>query len=111
MIITKEYLTVTEISKLCNMTARNVRKIITKIKQTKSVNMIFKDELNQWNIHHLLLPEFKRKRTKVEKHFAITIDPCDNYTSKDLDTIMKYIYEQTNDSGPEIHYTIEQKKI
>jgi len=110
MIITKEYLSVTEISKICDMTARNVRKIIMKIRQGKSIDMLFKDALNRWNIHHLLLPEFKRKRTKSEKHFALTIDPCDNYTRNDLDTIIKYIYEETNDSEMELNYTIEEKK-
>lgn len=110
--ILNEYLTVGEISKKCNMTARNVRKIITKLKVVKNENLLHKNQLDEWQIHHLLLPEFKRKRVKLDKYFALTIDPCYNYTTSEIDTIMSYIFSGNGsiDNGLEINYVVEQKK-
>jgi NADH:ubiquinone oxidoreductase subunit C len=108
--IEKEYFTVSEISKKNNMTARNVRKIITRIKPSKGDELLHKDKLDQWQVHHLLLPEFKRKRNKVEKHYALTIDPCCDYSNKDIDEMMQFVFTQTGDENLEISYTIEKKK-
>jgi NADH:ubiquinone oxidoreductase subunit C len=108
--IEREYLTVNSIAKTNEMTARNVRKIINKIKHRKSKDLLYKDKLDQWQVHHLLLPEFKRKRNKIEKHYALTIDPCCDYSNKDIDEIMQFVFTQTGDESLEINYTIEKKK-
>ena len=109
---TKEYLNVSEISKKCNMTARNVRKIITKLKVVKNENLLHKNQLDEWQIRHLLLPEFKRKRIKRDRYFALTIDPYYNYTPSEIDTIMSFIFSCNGaiEDNLEINYVIEQKK-
>jgi hypothetical protein len=104
-----EYLTVKEISRKVNMTMRNVRKIVSKLKNEKSESLIHKDKNNNWLIHHLLLPNFKRKRNKKESYYAITIDPSGDYTEKEIDEVFNYVVDKIDQTDLEFHYSIEKK--
>lgn len=106
----KEYLTVREISDNHKMSTRNVRRIITTLEEEKNKYMIYKDANGDWLIHRLLLPKFKPQRIRKEKYYALSIDPCTNYTITDIDKIMDFVVSNTSDSNLEINYVIEQKK-
>ena len=96
--IEKEYFSVTEISKLKKMSTRNVRIIISKLKESKDKTLLYKDKLNQWCIHHLLLSEFERKRTNKDKLYALNIDPSHSYSEKDINKIMQFAFEKTEET-------------
>lgn len=105
-----EYLKVKEISIKYNMSARNVRRIISKIAENYSEAMLYKDKNNQWLIHHLLIPKFKPKRVRKSNcYYALSFDPCANYTNSDIDVVMKFVCEQMGSEELEINYVIEQK--
>lgn len=106
----KEYLSVIEISKNVKMTTRNVRRIVAILSKEKNEYLIHKDSQNRWMIHEILLHNFKRQRIKKEKYYALTIDPFLNYSVKDINTIMNFVYGKINDPETEIHYTVEVKK-
>lgn len=109
--ITNDYKTVLDVSKLTQQTTRNVRRIIDKIKGEVDDRMLFKNEdNNSWNIHKAILHKFKPQRIRVNKFYALTIDPCVDYSEMDLDEIMKYVIELMGDATIEIHYVVEQKK-
>lgn len=109
--ITDDYKTVVEISKLTQQSTRNIRKIIEKIKDEVDDRVLFKNKnSNSWNIHKTILYKFKPQRVRVNKFYALTIDPCINYSEKDLDKVMKYVIELMGDVKTEIHYVVEQKK-
>lgn len=106
----KEYLKVKEISQIKKMTARNVRKIIAKLMDEKSEYMIQKDKNGEWLVHHLLLSNFNYKRKVAQKYYALSFDPVNCYSERDIDKIMKFVFEQMKDDNIEINYTIEKKK-
>ena len=106
---TNEYLSVKEISTKYDMSARNVRRIISKIAENYSEVMLYKDKNNQWLIHHLLIPKFKPQRVRKSKYYALSIDPCINYTKSDIDGVMKFVCEQMGSDELEMNYVIEAK--
>lgn len=109
--ITNDYKTVVDVSKITEQSTRNVRRIINKIKDEVDSRLLFKDEQqSSWSIHKDLLYKFKPQRIRANKFYALTIDPCVNYSEKDLDEIMKYVIELMGDARTEIHYVVEQKK-
>jgi transcriptional antiterminator len=105
-----EYLTVKEISLKYDMSARNVRRIIGKLNEKYSEASLHKNKKNEWQIHYLLVPKFKPQRTRKNKYFALSIDPCANYSESDINVVMRFVYEQMNDDSLELNYVIEQKK-
>jgi hypothetical protein len=107
--IKNEYLTVKEISKSVKMTMRNVRKIVSNLKENKGDALMHKDKNDNWQIHHLLLPEFKRKRNKKEHYYAISIDPSGNYTEKEIEEVLSFVLGQIDQIDLEFHYSVEKK--
>lgn len=107
--ITQEYYTVNEISKINDMTARNIRKIIAGLQSDNNESLLYKDANNSWRVHHLLLPNFKRKRNKVKKYHAITIDPVESYEVGEIIERLSQAANLLNDSTLEFEITIEQK--
>jgi hypothetical protein len=105
-----EYLTVKEISLKYDMSARNVRRIINKLTNNCSEATLYKNKKHEWQVHRLLVPKFKPQRTRKNKYYALSIDPCANYTKSDIDVVMKFVFEQMNDDALELNYVIEQKK-
>ena len=105
-----EYVTVKEISLKYDMSARNVRRIISKLTENCSEATLYKDKNHEWQIHHLLVPKFKPQRTRKNKYYALSVDPCANYTESDINVVLRFVYEQMNDDSLEINYVIEQKK-
>ncbi len=104
-----EYMTVKEISLKVNMTMRNVRKIIASLITEKSELMIHKDKNNSWQVHHLLIPHFQRKRNKKERFYALSIDPSCNHTEKEIDEVLKFALDEIDQIDLEFYYSIEQK--
>jgi hypothetical protein len=105
-----EYVTVREISAKYEMCTRNVRRIISNLTNNQSESMLYKNKNGEWMVHHLLIPKFKPQRTRKNKYYALSIDPCTDYTKKDIEGVMKFAYEQMGDEVLEINYVIEQKK-
>lgn len=105
-----EYVTVKEISLKYGMSARNVRRIIGKLTENCSEATLYKDKNHEWQIHHLLVPKFKPQRTRKNKYYALSIDPCAKYTESDINVVLRFVYEQMNDESLELNYVIEQKK-
>lgn len=109
--IVNNYKTVVDVSKITEQSTRNVRRIISRIKDEVDSSLLFKDDQKStWNIHKDLLSKFKPQRIRANKFYALTIDPCVNYSQKDLDEIIKYVIELMGDTRTEIHYVVEQKK-
>lgn len=107
---TNEYLSVKEISTKYDMSARNVRRIISKLTDDYSNELLYKNKNDEWQIHQLLVPKFKPQRKRRNKFYALSIDPCSNYTVNDINTIMNFVYAQMGDTTLELNYVIEQKK-
>ncbi|WP_298221146.1 hypothetical protein [Flavobacterium sp.] len=105
-----EYLTVKEISLKYDMSARNVRRIISNLTENCSEATLYKNKNHEWQVHHLLLPKFKPQRTRKNKYYALSIDPCANYTKSDINVVMKFVYEQMDNNMLELNYSVEQKK-
>ena len=105
-----EYLTVKEISTKYEMCTRNVRRIISNLTDNCSEAMLYKNKNGEWMVHHLLVPKFKPQRTRKNKYYALSIDPCTDYSKSDIDVVMKFAYEQMGDDVLEINYVVEQKK-
>jgi transcriptional antiterminator len=108
--VKNEYLTVSDISKLYNVSKRNIRRIINKMVDLTNKNLLNKDHNGFWMVHRLLLKKFKPQRVRKPKYYALTIDPCVNYSEIDIDVIMKFIVDNVDDDGIEINYSVEQKK-
>lgn len=106
----KEYFTVNEISAKYEISTRNIRRIINELKDAFSEATLYKDKNHRWQIHHLLIPKFKPKRIRKNKYYALSIDPCDNYSKSEIDVRMAFVYEQMDDDNLEINYAIEKKK-
>lgn len=105
--IKKEYLTVNDVSRHYKTTTRNVRRIIGNIKAETSTDMLNKNDNDIWQIHQLLLPKFKPQRKRESKFYALTIRPSEDFSEKVLDEMMRFIYNQLDDSDFEMNYTIE----
>jgi hypothetical protein len=105
-----EYMKVNEISQLSKMTARNVRKIISKLSEEKGKELVHKNNNGEWMVHRLLLSYFAYKRKIIQKYYALSVDPIEEYSEKDIDEIMRYVYDEMNDKNLEINYTVEKKK-
>ena len=105
-----EYLSVSEISKLYNVSRRNIRRIINKIVDVTNNNLLGKDNNGFWRVHRILLNKFKPQRVRKPTYYALTIDPCAYYSESDIDVIMQFIADNVGDDSIEINYSVEQKK-
>jgi hypothetical protein len=105
-----EYFTVKNISEKFEVSSRNVRRIIAQLEQKTSNDLLYKDNNHIWQIHHLLLPKFKPQRKRLNKYYALTIDPCTFLSEKDIIKIMQFVFDKTDDNTLEINYSVEQKK-
>lgn len=105
-----EYFTVNEVSKKFEVSSRNVRRIIAVLEQNTSNELLYKDKNHHWQIHHLLLPKFRPLRKRRNKYYALTIDPCKHLSENDLNKIMQFVFDRTDDAKLEINYAIEPKK-
>lgn len=108
--IKNEYMNVKEISQITLQSTRNVRRIIKKIESEVSKELLHQDNNSNWRIHHLLLSRFKPQRTRLNKYYALSIDPCYNFSETEIDEVMKFVFDQMSDNTLEINYVIEQKK-
>ena len=108
----KEYYRVYEISKMNTITARYVRSKIKELVDTgKFTNRITKDSEGQWLVHHLALPNFKRIRKPKQPYYALTVTFNSNYTRKNVEDVMKWVFDSTGIDGLEMHYSIETGAI
>jgi transcriptional antiterminator len=108
--IKNEYLSVSEISKLFNVSKRNIRRIINKIVDVTNKNLLGKDNNGFWIVHRMLLSKFKPQRVRKQPYYALTIDPSSNYTNNEIHEIIQFVVKNTNDDDIEINYSVEQKK-
>lgn len=108
--IKNEYMSVKEISKITQQSTRNVRRTIKKIEGEVSKELLHHDNNGNWCIHHLLLVRFKLQRIRVNKYYALSIDPCYQYSECEIDEILNFIVEQMGEINLELNYVIEQKK-
>lgn len=108
--ITNEYLNVKEISKKTLQSTRNVRRMIKKLEGEISSELLHQDKNHNWRIHHLLLSRFKPQRVRANKYYALSIDPCHDYSEQEIDAVMQFIIEQMGESDIEVNYVIEQKR-
>jgi hypothetical protein len=106
----KEYYNVNEISKYYQTTSRNVRRIIYNLKEDKNELLLRKNNNDNWEIHNLLLSKFKPQRKRKQKYYSLTIYPTDNYSSKVIKEMMRFICTNSSDSKLEVNYTIESSK-
>jgi hypothetical protein len=107
----KEYLSVKDISELTLQSARNVRRIIKALNGTVSIELLHMCAAKgHWRVHNLLLSSFKPQRIRRDNYYALSVDPCSNYSESDIDEIMMFVYKQMNSSKLEINYVVEQKK-
>lgn len=109
--INNEYMNVKEISLLTEQSTRNVRRIIKKLEGEVTKELLHQDNNNNWRVHHLLLKRFKPQRVRKNKYYALSIDPCHNYSEKEIDEILKFVMEQIDDPNFELNYVVEQKKV
>lgn len=107
--IKNEYLSVKEISKSTMQTGRNVRRIIKRLEGEVGTELLHQDNNNVWKVHHLLLSRFKPQRIKTNKYYALSVDPCHDYSVSEIEGIMKFVLEQMSDTSTEINYIIERK--
>lgn len=108
--IKNEYMSVKEVSKITQQSTRNVRRTIKKIEGEVSKELLHQDNNSNWHIHHLLLVRFKLQRIRVNKYYALSIDPCCQYSECEIDEILRFIVDQMGEINLELNYVIEQKK-
>ncbi len=96
-IMNKEYLTVNDISKHYQTTARNVRRIINNLKEDSNELLLRKDNNDRWLIHELLLLKFKPQRVRKCNYYSLTIIPSERHTSNEINTMMQFVQETKND--------------
>lgn len=108
--INNEYLSVKEISQLTEQSTRNVRRIIKKLENEVAKELLYQDKNNIWMIHKFLLSRFKLQRVRANKYYALSIDPCHNYSEAEIDEILKFVMEQMDELNFELNYVVEQKK-
>lgn len=106
----KEYYTVNEIGKYYQTTSRNVRRIIYNLKEDKNELLLRKNNNDNWEIHSLLLPNFKPQRKRKPKYYSLTIYPTENYSSKVIKEMMRFICTNSSELELEVNYTIEPSK-
>jgi hypothetical protein len=106
----KEYYTVNEIGKYYQTTSRNVRRIIYNLKDDKNELLLRKNNNDNWEVHNLLLPKFKPQRCRKPKYYSLTIYPTNNYSTKVIDEMMRFICSNSSDDKLEISYSIEASK-
>jgi hypothetical protein len=106
----KEYLNVKEVSIRTQQSTRNIRRIIARIENEVSNELLYKNQDGQWNIHHLILSKFKPQRIREGKYYAISFDPSGNYSDKEIDEVMKFVIKQMGETKIEINYVVESKK-
>lgn len=107
----KEFLKVSEVSKIVGLTNRQIRNIIIELKEKDSYqNLLTKDSRGIWNIHKLILSKFKPRRIRKQKYYALTLDLGAKYSNSDIHNIIKYVCNNTKDENLEFNYTIEKKK-
>jgi hypothetical protein len=88
-----EYLSVREISQLTEQSTRNVRRIIQKLEGDVAKELLHLDNNNHWKIHNLILGKFKPQRIRSNKYYALSVDPCNNYSESDIDEIFAALDE------------------
>jgi len=108
--IKQEYYSVKEISQQTGLSSRHIRRIVQNISNEHSKDVLYKNQNEEWRIHHLLLSNFKPQRIRKNKYYALTIDPVHHYSDSDLHRIMAFVYSQMPDEQLEINYVIEPKK-
>ena len=106
--IRQEYYTPKEVGIMNETGARNVRKIAKGLSENHSSDLIYKDGLNGWRIHHLLLPHFKRKRKPRTHYTAINITPSSSMTEEVIHKVMGYIMKRMDGCKTELNYVIER---
>lgn len=106
----KEYLNVKEISLKTQQSTRNVRRIISKLESELTSDLVYKNNDGQWNVHHLILNRFKPQRNRENRYYALSFDPCINYSEKEIDNIMKFVFTQMGETEIELNYVVEPKK-
>lgn len=109
--MTKEYLTVKDISKHYQTTSRNVRRIINNLKDDSNELLLRKDKNDRWEIHQLLLKKFKPQRIRKPKYYSITIIPNNNHTASEIKEMMQFVFDNSNDDDLEINYSVEVSKL
>ncbi|MCE3295822.1 MAG: hypothetical protein K0R65_1536 [Crocinitomicaceae bacterium] len=105
----KEYLNVKEVSIKTQQSTRNVRRIITKLEDEVNKELLYKNQNGQWEVHHLILNKFKPQRIHENKYYALSFDPCTNYSVKEIDDIMKFVIAQMKETDIELNYVVESK--
>jgi hypothetical protein len=107
-----EYLSAKDISEITLQSARNVRRIIKSLSGTVSSELLHVDSVTrQWRVHNLLLSNFTPQRIRTDNYYALSIDPCNNYSESEIDVVMRFVLEQMSCSKLEINYVVEQKKV
>lgn len=107
--MTKEYLTVKELSKQYKVSLRNIRKIITKLSSTTSKDLLYKDANHIWQIHHILSSNFKPQRAVKNRYYALSVDLCRNIPKKEIEAIIRFVCSNMHNERIEINYVIENK--
>lgn len=108
--ITNDYMRVSDLAKEKKITMRTVRNKIQKLLGIVGDGKIIKDANEDWRIHKSIRDMFTPERVHKKRYTAITIDPVYNYTTEDLENIIRWIVEITDETELEINYTIEKKK-
>jgi hypothetical protein len=108
--VTKEYLNVRELSRAHQMSQRNIRKIIKRLAESKSQELIHKDANNQWQVHHILSREFTRKRDVKNPFYAFSVDLCRKYKEEEINEVMGFICSRMGNDNLVLGYVIENKK-
>lgn len=107
----KEYYTVADVNRKTNLSSKQIRNRILRFRKDGEYNnMISKDSQGRWVIHRMILSRFKPERIRESKFYALTIDPVDCYSEKDLMSIMKFVVDDIPVKQIQISYTIEKKK-
>ncbi|HRE76242.1 MAG TPA: hypothetical protein PLL09_00310 [Flavobacterium sp.] len=107
--IKDDYYNVKEVSQLTVQSTRNVRRIIQKIKNEVTERMLFQDENYNWYISPHIISRFKLQRIRASKYYALSIDPCYNYSSDEIEEILGFVLKQMGNTSLEINYVIEKK--
>lgn len=112
--IRKEEYTTQEVAERTDLSVRQVRKIAAQLSETKPETVLYKDGMNGWRIHDMLLPVFKRQRKRKRRlprssgYYSLTIDPNTPISERDIHELIGYAVRGMGYKDVEIHYTIEQ---
>jgi hypothetical protein len=61
-----------------------------------------------WMIQNFFL-EHRPQRIRVDKYYALSVDPCYSYSERKLMRYWEFVIEQMVGNATEINYVIEQK--